>query len=165
MKRLNLGSRVRTSLLAAAAGWAAAMAATLPMQFVKIAVNATGGPWDLLWSLAAGAMTWGAWSIAIGAGAWFLEFVPLIVVVPERWLLRHPRWAVVAAGLGGWGAVLIRFEVWLLLQPYHYLAVRVFSLYSILLIVFTSVSTGVYLRVIARKKPQVARFGAAALRS
>jgi hypothetical protein len=165
MKALNLGSRVRASLLAAAAGWAAAMAATLPIQFAKIAVNATGAPWDLLWSLAAGAMTWGAWSIAIGAGAWFLEFVSLIMVIPERWLLRHPRWAVVAAGICGWLAVLIKFEVWRLLQPYHYLAVRMFSLYSILLIVFTSVSAGVYLRLIAQKKSQATQFRAAALRS
>ena len=87
------------------------------------------------------------------------------MVVPEDWLLRHPRWAVAAAGLGGWVAVLIKFEVWRSVQPYHHLAVRMFSLYSLLLIVFTSVSAGVYLRVIARKKSQAARFRAAALRS
>jgi hypothetical protein len=152
MKVSAVRSRIGTSLLAIAVGWAAAMLVTLPMQFVKIKVNATGGTGDLLWSLAAGTLVWGAWALIIAAGAWLLGFVPLIVMIPEGWLLGHPRVSVTLAAFLGWIVVLVRFEVWKLLLPYQTLAVRVFTLYSLLLIVLTAVSAIVYLQLIAAKK-------------
>ena len=142
--------RIRRSLLAAAAGWAAAVVVTTPMQIVKIYVNATGGVGDLLWSLATGALIWGAWSLAIAAGGWLLGFVPLIVFVHGDWFLHYPRVSVAIAAVLGWMAVLFEFEVWKLLQPDHSLEVRMFTLYSLLLIVFTAVSAAVYLRLAAK---------------
>jgi hypothetical protein len=142
--------RFRRSLIAVAIGWAAAVVVTLPMQFVKIVANATGGPGDLLWSLAAGALIWGAWSLAIAAGGWLLGFVPLIVFVPDKWFLQHPRVSIITAAALGWMVILLEFEVWKLLQPYHALEVRMFTLYSLLFIVFTGVSAAVYIRLAAK---------------
>jgi hypothetical protein len=139
-------------LLAAAAGWAAAIVVTTPMQIVKIYVNATGGPGDLLRSLAAGALIWSAWSLAIAAGGWLFGFVPLIVIVHEDWFLRYPRVSVAIAAVLGWTVVLVEFEVWKLMQPDHTLEVRMFTLYSLLLIVFTAVSAAVYMRLAAKRQ-------------
>ncbi len=120
------------------------------MQIAKIYMNATGGPGDLLLSLAAGALIWGAWSLAIAAGGWLLGFVPLIVFIPDNWFLHYPRVSVAIAAALGWMAVLLEFEVWKLLQPDHSLEVRMFTLYSLLLIAFTAVSAAVYIRLAAK---------------
>ena len=149
MNLRHLGTRIRPSLLSVAAGWAAATAVTLPMQFAKIAANAFGGPAAWLLSLAEGAMIWSAWALAIAAGGWLFGLIPVIALVPEKWLLRQPRTSIAVAAVFGWVAVLVEFQVWKLLQPYGSIAVRAFILYTLLLVVFVSVSAAVYLRLIA----------------
>ena len=52
----------------------------------------------------------------------------------------------------GWIVVLVEFQVWKLLLPYHWLAVRMFTLYSLLLVVYATVSAAVYLRLIAEEQ-------------
>jgi hypothetical protein len=46
--------------------------------------------------------------------------------------------------------VLLRFDIWHLFQPYYNLAVRIFALYSLLLVLFSAISAAVYLRLLAR---------------
>ena len=145
-----IGARVRPFLTAGATAWAAAMAVTLPMQYVKIYSNAVGGPRDLLWSLAAGTLVWGIWTLAIGAGAWLCGGLPAIAIIREEWLLLHRRWSIAIAALLGWVVVLMKFEIWRLLLPYQTLNVRIFTLYSLLFVIFCGVSAAVYLRMVAR---------------
>ena len=145
-----IGARVRPFLTAGATAWAAAMAVTLPMQYVKIYSNAVGGPRDLLWSLAAGTLVWGIWTLAIGAGAWLCGGLPAIAIIREDWLLLHRRWSVAIAALLGWVVVLIRFEIWRLFLPYRGLHVRIFTVYSLLFIIFCGVTAAVYLHLVAR---------------
>ncbi len=150
MKLAAIGARIRASMIAAVTGWAAAMAVTLPMQFTKIYMSALGGRRALLWSLGAGTAVWCAWSLIIAAAAWLWGGLPLIAIVRERWLLRHRRTAVVVSGTLGWLVVLLRFKVWDLLLPEARLEMRIFTLYTLLLVIFTSVATAVYLRRVAR---------------
>jgi hypothetical protein len=140
--------RMRPSLLAVAAGWAAAIAATMPMQWVKIIADAYGGLAVLLLSLSQGTLIWGVWSLAIAAGGWLFGLVPVILFVPESWLLGHRRKSIAIAAILGWTVVLAKFEIWKLVLPYHTLALRMFVLYSLLLTVFAAVSAAVYLRLI-----------------
>ena len=121
------------------------------MQFVKIAVNAYRRSRGSAPVSGRGALIWGAWALAIAAGGWLFGLVPVIVLVPENWLLRHPRRSIAIAAAFGWIVVLVKFEVWKLLLPYHSLAVRMFTLYSLLLVVYATVSAAVYLRLIAPK--------------
>jgi hypothetical protein len=151
MNLRHLGARIRPSLLSMAAGWAAATAVTLPVQFAKIVANAFGGPAALLLSLAEGTMIWSAWALAIAAGGWLFGLIPVIALVPDKWLLRHPRTSIAVAAALGWVVVLVEFQVWTLLLPYHWLARRAFVLYTLLLVVFASVSAAVYLRLITPK--------------
>ena len=125
----RMRTRIRPSLIAVAAGWAAAVAITLPMQFEKIVVSSTGVP-GILPSLAEGTLIWGVWALAIAAGGWLFGLIPVIALVPEDWLRRYPRRSIAIAALLGWIVVLANFQVWKLLLPYHTLAVRMFTLYS-----------------------------------
>ena len=151
MNLRHLGTRIGPSLLSVAAGWAAATAITMPVQFAKISANAFGGPAVWLLSLAEGAMIWSVWALAIAAGGWLFGLVPVIALVPEKWLLRHPRTSIAMAAALGWVVVLVEFQVWKLLQPYHSLGVRAFIVYTLLLVVFASVSAAVYIRLIVPK--------------
>src|SRR5271170_3072055 len=117
MKLAAMKLRIRASLIAVAAGWAAAVAATLPMQFVKIYSNAVGGPGNLFWSLGMGALIWMIWTLEIAAIAWLCGGLPMIAIVREGWLLRHPGWAIAVSAALGWAVVLVRFAAWKLLLP------------------------------------------------
>lgn len=152
MKLRPLGTRFRPSLKAVLAGWAAAMVATLPMQIAKIVANSFGGPMVLLWSLAEGTVIWGFWSLAIAAGGWLFGLVPVILLVPENWMLRHLRPSVILAAVFAWMVVLVQFQVWKLLRPYHTSEGRIFYLYSLFLVVFAAVSGFVYLRLLALRQ-------------
>jgi hypothetical protein len=152
MKLRRWGSRIQPSLEATLAGWAAAMVATLPMQIAKIVANSFGGPGVLMWSLAEGIAIWSLWGLAIAAGGWLFGLVPVILLVSEDWMLRHLRTSVVLAALFGWMVVLVQFQVWKLLRPYHTSEGRMFYLYSLLLVVYATVSALVYLRLIAVKR-------------
>ncbi len=152
MRLHHLRSRIRPSLIAVAVGWAAATAITLPMQFEKILVSSTGGPGPLLQSLAEGTLVWILWTLAIAAGGWLFGLIPVIAMVPENWLRSHPRRSIAIAAVFGWIVVIASFEVWKLLLPYHTLAVRLFTLYSLLLVVFATVAAAVYLCLIAQGK-------------
>jgi len=139
------------SLLAAAIGWAAATAVTLPMVVFKVCANALGGWRPLVWSLGAGTAIWLAWTLSIAAGGW-LGGVALAVFAPEEWLLRNRGRAIaIAAGLG-WLVVLIEFKTWRLSQPGYSLSAWLFSLYSLLLVVFTVTAAASYLHWIARSR-------------
>jgi hypothetical protein len=151
MRLRHLGSRIVPSLIAVLVGWAAAMLATLPMQFVKIQASTFGGPTVLHLSLAEGTLIWGLWCLAIAAGGWLFGLVPVILLVPENWLLRHRRSSLTFAATFSWIAVLVEFEAWKSLLPYYHLAVRMFTLYSLVLVVYATVSAAVYLRLIAPK--------------
>jgi hypothetical protein len=153
MRQRRLGARIRASVVAALAGWAAAVAATLPMEFAKILGNTFVGPWAMVRSLAEGLLIWGAWCLAIAAGGWLVGLVPVALLVPEERLLRHRRACVAAGAILGWIVVLLEFRAWKLLLPYHYLQVRMFVIYSFLLVIYTTVSALVYLRWIARGRP------------
>ncbi len=151
MNLRHLARRIRPSVLSVAAGWAAATAVTMPVQFAKISANAFGGPAVWLLSLAEGAMIWSAWALVIAAGGWLFGLIPVIALVPEKWLLRHPQSSIAVAAALGWVVVLVEFQVWKLLLPYHWLDRRAFILYTVLLVVFASVSAAVYIRLIVRK--------------
>ena len=127
------------------------MVATLPMQIVKIVANSFGGPVVLLRSLAEGALIWAMWGLAVAAGGWLFGLIPVILLVPENWLLRHLRTSLALAAVFAWIAVLVEFQFWKLLLPYYTLAVRMFALYSLLLVVYAIVSAWVYLRLIAAR--------------
>jgi hypothetical protein len=150
MRPAAAGLRIRASLIAVAAGWIAALVATLPMQFVKIYGNAFGGLRPLLWSLAAGTWIWSVWLLAIAGGAWLFGGLPLIAMVRESWLRSHPFRAIVISALLGWSIVLVKFKVWKLLLPDEGLSVRGFCLYSLTMIALTGVATAVYCRRLAR---------------
>ncbi len=151
MRLRHLGSRIVPSLIAVLFGWAAAMVATLPMQFVKIRASAFGGPAVLRLSLAEGTLVWGLWCLGIAAGGWLFGLVPVIMLVPEDWLLRHRFSSLALAATLSWIAVLVEFEAWKALLPYYHLAVRMFTLYSLVLVVYATVSAAVYLRLIASR--------------
>jgi len=150
MNLAAVGLRIRASLIAVGAGWGTAMAATLPIQVAKICSNAIGGLRPLLWSLGAGTLIWGIWTLGIAAGAWLCGGLPLIAIIREDWLLRHPRRAIAISVAAGWTVVLFKFAIWKLLLPEERLAVRGFILYTLLLVVFTAVAAAVYLRLVAR---------------
>jgi len=143
-------ARLRLSAVASLAGWSAATAATLPMQWFKVAQNATGGVGSLLWSLAAGSAIWAAWTLAIVAGGWLLGFLPAIALLREGWMLGHPRRTMAFAGLFGWAVVLAKFDSWKFFRPGHEIPVRLFSLYSLLLVIFPVVAARLYLRRLSR---------------
>jgi hypothetical protein len=147
----HLGTRIRLSLIAVVAGWAAAMVATLPMQFAKTVANTFGGPEVLLLSLVEGTIIWGLWGLAIAAGGWLFGLIPVILVVPEVWLVKHIRGTLTLAAILSWMVVLDKFEVWQLLLPNNTLALRLFTLYSLMLVIYATVSVAVYLRLIAPK--------------
>jgi hypothetical protein len=147
----HLRTRIGPSLIAVLAGWAAALVATLPMQIAKIWANGFGGPAILRLSLAEGTLIWTLWSLAVAAGGWLFGLVPIILLVSENWLLRHLRTSLALAAIFGWMVVLVEFQVWWLVLPYRTLAVRLFILYSLLLVVYTAVSAAVYLRLIAAR--------------
>ena len=144
-----MGVKFRAALTAGATAWAAAMIVTLPIQFVKIYSNALGGTRELLWSLAAGTLVWGVWTLTFTGLVLLFGGVPLIATVREGWLLRHRRGSVAIAALLGWVVVLVKFEVWRLLLPYQALNVRIFTLYSLLFVIFCGVTTAVYLHIMA----------------
>jgi hypothetical protein len=148
------GARLSALMLATVAGWAAAMAVTLPMQLVKIQANATGTFGELLRSCAAGAAIWCLWSFAFTALAGLLGGLPLVLLVRETWLLRHPRLSAAAAAFLGWTVVLIKFEVWEMILPEHTILDRIFALYSLLFSVSCGVAAAVYLRIVGRIRKQ-----------
>jgi hypothetical protein len=151
MRLRHLGERMLPSLIAVLAGWAAALIVTLPMQIAKIAANSFGGPVVLLRSLAEGTLIWALWTLAVAAGGWLFGLIPVILLAPESWLLRYRRTSLVLAGLFAWIAILVEFQVWKLVLPYYTLGVRMFTLYSLLLVVYATVSAAVYLRLIAAR--------------
>lgn len=104
----------------------------------------------LLWSLAAGTWIWSVWLLAIAGGAWLFGGLPLIAIVREAGLRRHPRRAIAISALLGWSIVLVEFKVWKLLLPDEGLAVRGFCLYSLTMIALTGVAATVYCRLLAR---------------
>jgi hypothetical protein len=152
MKLRHLRARLLPSLKAVLAGWAAAMVVTFPMQIAKIVANSFGGPAVLLLSLAEGGVIWGLWGLALAAGGWLFGFLPVILLVPENWLLRHLRTSSALAAVVGWIVVLAEFQVWKLLLPGHHMALRMFTLYSLLFVVYATVSAFVYLRLIALER-------------
>ncbi len=153
MKLRPLGTRFRPSLKAVLAGWAAAMVATLPMQIAKIVANSFGGPMVLLWSLAEGTVIWGFWSLAIAAGGWLFGLVPVILLVPEDWMLRHLRPSVILAAVFAWMVVLVRVPGLEVASARITLRKgRIFYLYSLFLVVFAAVSGFVYLRLLALRQ-------------
>jgi len=149
MNLRHLGMRLRPSLKAVLAGWAAAIVATFPMEVAKIVANNFGGAAVLLRSLVEGAVIWGLWGLSIAAGGWLFGLIPLILLVPESWLLRHRGASLATAAFLGWMVVLIKFKIWRLLLPYESVSPRIFTLYSLLLVVYATVSAAVYLRLVA----------------
>ncbi len=145
----GIGARIRASVVAALAGWAAAMAATLPMQFYKIYADRFGDLRSLLWSLGAGMLVWLAWTLAIAAVAWLIVCLPVIAVVREAWLLRHRRAVVASAGALGCAAVMAMTGTWKVFTPEYSFHPRLFTLYTLLLTVFASIASWVYLRLVA----------------
>jgi hypothetical protein len=105
----------------------------------------------LLRSLAEGTLIWALWTLAVAAGGWLFGLIPVILLAPESWLLRYRRTSLVLAGLFAWIAILVEFQVWKLVLPYYTLGVRMFTLYSLLLVVYATVSAAVYLRLIAAR--------------
>jgi hypothetical protein len=150
MKLAALRLRFRAALSAVALGWLAAVVVTLPMQFVKISTNAFGGFRPLFCSLAAGALVWGAWLLALAGGAWLFGALPLIAIVSEAWLRRHPRRTIGISTLFGWSVVLFEFRIWRILLPDEHLPGRAFCLYTLSMTVLTGVAATVYLRLLAR---------------
>jgi hypothetical protein len=150
MSASSVGEKFWASIVAAAAGWLATVAATMPMQIYEICTNALGGLRPLLWSLGAGTLIWCIWTFIIAAGAWLLGGMPVALVVPEEWLLRHRWQAIAIGGVLAWLVVLVRFEVWDLLRPDHAFSPWLFTLYSLLLVVFAVATAAVYLRLRAR---------------
>jgi hypothetical protein len=152
MRLRHLGARLLPSLKAVLAGWAGAMVVTFPMQIVKIVANSFGGPAVLLLSLAEGTVIWGLWGLALAAGGWFFAFLPIILLVPEDRLLRHQRRVIALAAVLAWMVILAEFRVWKLVLPNHHIAVRMFTLYSLLFVVYATISAFAYLRLIARDR-------------
>jgi hypothetical protein len=147
----GIRARVAASAIAVAAGWAAAAAVTLPMQWFRMCGNADGGLRPMPYSLAAGALVWLGWTLAIACGAWALAGLPAAVLLPHSWLAQHRRWFVAASASLAWVVVLIRFETWKLLIPGHGLSPWLFSLYSLLLVVFAWVTAVAYPRLLERR--------------
>jgi hypothetical protein len=152
MKPFPVASRIRASLIAVGAGWLAVMIVAMPMQLVKICSGNIGGLPSLLWSFVAGALVWGWWTLAFVSGGWLCAALPLIALVRESWMLRHPQRSVGICAALGCLVVLLQFKVWELTRPGHSLGIRMFTLYSLLLVVFPAVSAAVYLRLIARMR-------------
>lgn len=147
MKLATLGARLRASIVATAVGWAAAVAATLPMQIHEIASNPAGGWRAIAWSLSAGTLVWLVWTLAIAAGGWLGGALPVTLFVPEGWLLRHRRPAIAMSAAIGWVVVLIQFQVWYVYKPDYSINRWLLTLYSLLLTVFSGVTAAVYLRI------------------
>jgi hypothetical protein len=150
-------ARLRASLAAAGAGWAAAMAPTLPMALYKVwregvSTNSLGGWRPLLWSLGAGTGIWVAWSLAIVFGAWLLGALPAIALVREQWLLRHKGLAVLLSAALAELVVLVKFQFWRWFAPDYYVDAWLLTLYSLLLVVFAASAAGRYLRSIGRMR-------------
>jgi hypothetical protein len=152
MRLRHLSDRIRPSLIAVLAGWAAAAIVTLPMQIAKILANTFGSPMVLLRSIAEGTFVWALWSLAIAAGGWAFGLLPVILLVSESWLLLHRRNSLILASILAWMVVLIEFHVWDIVYPYYTLPVRMFTLYSLLLVIYATVSAAVYLRLTAAKE-------------
>lgn len=141
-------ARLQVSLVAASAGWLAAIIVTLPMVLFDVWTKDLGGWRSLAWSLAAGAWVWLAWTVPIAFGAWLLGALPAIALVREDWLLRHKRLAALLSAALAELVVLARFEVWRWLDPLYYPGWWLFSLYSLLLAVFAASAAGTYLRAV-----------------
>ena len=118
MRLRHLRTRIQPSLKAALAGWAAAMVVTLPMQFVKIVANSFGGPATL--AAVPRRRRGGLGPVGVLQSpreCWLFGFLPIILLVPESWLLRHLRTSLILAAVFGWMVVLVEFKVWKLLVP------------------------------------------------
>jgi len=152
MNLRHIGTRLRSAVIAAIGGWLAAFAVTLPMQLLGIYHRADGDLRGMGISLIMGALIWVAWSLAVVGAILCCGGLPILVIVREQWLLAHRRRAVALAGFGGWVAVLAEFQVWRLVVPDHLLNYWLFSLYSLLFIVFASVTAALYLRFVSRMR-------------
>jgi hypothetical protein len=148
-----IGTRLRLAVLAAAGGWLAAFAVTLPMQLLGIYHRADGDLRGMGTSLLMGALVWAVWSLALAGAILCCGGLPVLLIVRERWLFSHRRRAVALAALGGWAAVLVQFQIWRIVVPDHLLDYWLFSLYSLLFVIFTAVTATLYLRLVTRIRP------------
>ena len=151
MTLTGLAVRVRASILAMLAGWLTAFLATMPMQVFQIVQNNLGGLRSLLWSLAAGMYVWLIWTLIIAAGGWLLGCVPAVLVIPEKWLLRRRRWVLAASAIMACAAVMTLTRTWRFFSPDYTFHPWLFSLYTLLLLVFAVVTAAAYLRLIGRE--------------
>ncbi len=139
------------SVIAALAGWVAAVAGTLPMELWRICSDSVGGLAPLLQSIAMGFLVWSVWTLFIMCAMWCCGLLPILAVVREGWLLRRRGWAVAFGGMLGLSVVLVKFKVWhALMGPHRSVTGWLFTLYCLAFTIFGSFTTAVYSRLVAR---------------
>jgi len=146
-------TKLRSAFKAALCGWLAAFAVTLPMQLLGIYHRADGDLRGIGVSLLTGTLIWTGWSLTLAAAIFCCGGLPLLAILREPWLLAHRRRAITLAGLAGWAAVLIEFQIWRIVVPDHLLNYWLFSLYSLTFVLFTTVTAALYLKSRSRKQP------------
>lgn len=113
---MSLGKRVRAALFASLLGWIVGLAASIPFQVVEAVRNAGGGGRVLAYELGIVLAMWTALTFAIALYWCGLFLIPIVWLVPARWILRHRRLWLTVTPVFGVVLMAARLHVWTAFQ-------------------------------------------------
>jgi hypothetical protein len=92
--------RVGYAALSGFTGWLAGQLACLPVNLIIAVRDSEGQPKLFVQTLFYGLLAWGAWTLLLGAAAWMLVVLPLVMTIRPCLLVRL-RFAIsIAAAIG-----------------------------------------------------------------
>jgi hypothetical protein len=135
------------------AGWLAGIAATIPFELGVTQRYVDGNTGSLAGTFVEGMLVWSGFTFLLALAAWIPLVLPIVLLVPPRWLLKS-RWFLVpgSAVLAVW-AMARRLQIlhatsfvdWATFEEYFIIAPIIFA------VVFAAIMTAVYLKLVAGK--------------
>jgi hypothetical protein len=116
-KTFGWATRLKCGLLAAGVAWFAGWIISFPFEFSLAWRYVDGNARLLPEALAKGLAVWGGFSLFMAAAGFTPLVLPVVLVVPPRWIVR---WRVVLIPAAGLAAILSVYRRMGLLHIYHF---------------------------------------------
>ena len=159
MKTFGWLTRLKYGLLAGLAGWLAGWLVCIPFEAAIAWRYVDAHARRLPGSLAEGLVVWAAFSLFMALVGFVPLFLPLVMLIPPRWIARR-RWILIpAAGLLAFVAINYRMGLMTFHHFRHPQAIRAFffTAPNIFVLTFTPVAVWAYSRLARRRLASGAR--------
>jgi hypothetical protein len=148
MSAWNWPLRLRSSLLAALAGWFAGVLVTFPIEASVAWRNSDGQAQLMTETLALGMVVWSTWTLAFSLLGWLVVAAPVTLILSPLWLRKYKTPMVVAVGLAAVALPAHTFGLFTIFSSTRLFDAHNFWVYSLFGASFVVVFVLTYLRLV-----------------